>query len=618
VGASSATLPKLASCNSGERVYGIMPRLIEDFALIGDLHTAALVSRQGTIEWLCVPRFDSDSVFASIVGDSGNGCWKLEPTAKVLSTQRSYRGDTLVLETILHCEGGSVKVVDFMPRRIENPTIVRIVEGIDGSVEMESLVACRFAFGSLPPWTRQLGDAITMMIGPDALALRGSVDLEIVVPDVRARFIVGAGQKAALVLQWFPSHLPPPEAVDPFDLERNTQTAWNDWTRDATSAGRYRDEIVRSLIVLKALMYEPTGGSVAAPTTSLPESVGGDLNWDYRFAWVRDSAFSLEALVHCGFRDEALAWRDWLLRMLGGEPGRLQIMYSVGGDRYLPEYEASWLRGFENSRPVRIGNAAHVQFQLGIYGHLMQAIFTAHERAGIGIDTEAWAMLSRLVEHVCSVWTLPDSGIWEYRERPEYYTSSRLMAWVALDRAVRAIEQGYDGPLERWKKVRDEIHAQVCDRGYSPQRKAFVQSYGSQSLDASVLLIPVVGFLPATDPRVAETIATLERELMIEGFIMRDSRHVERDPSGNLTPTEGAFLACNMWLVQCYTLAGRLDDARRLIERVVAISNDVGLLAEEYDVRLRAMVGNFPQAFSHATFINAAVMLQRAEARERG
>lgn len=610
-------MPKLASFDSGVSGYGIMPRLIEDFALIGDLHTAALVSRQGTIEWLCVPRFDSDSVFASLLGDEENGCWKLSPATKVLSTKRRYREDSLVLETTVRCEAGSVRVIDFMPRRIDNPTIVRIIEGLDGTVEMESLVACRFAFGSLPPWTRRLGDAITMTIGPDALSLRGSVEFDIVVPDAKAKFSVASGQKAALVLQWFPSHEAPPAAVDPFELESKTETAWLDWTKDAVCSGRYRAEIIRSLIVLKALMYEPTGGCVAAPTTSLPEDVGGDLNWDYRFAWVRDSAFTINALVECGFRDEALTWRDWLLRMLGGEPSRLQIMYSVGGDRYLPEYEAPWLRGFEDSKPVRIGNAAHVQFQLGIYGHLMQSIFTAHDRAGIGIDTEAWAMLSKLVEHVCKVWTLPDSGIWEYRERPEYYTSSRLTAWVTLDRAVRAVEQGYDGPLERWKSIRDEIHAQVCDRGYNRARGTFVQSYGSQSLDASVLLMPIFDFLPSTDPRIVQTIATIERELMIDGFVMRDSRHVERDPSGNLKPTEGAFLACNLWLVQCYVLAGRLNDARVLLDRVRAIANDIGLFAEEYDVRLKAMVGNFPQTFSHATFINAAMMLLDAEAKEQ-
>jgi GH15 family glucan-1,4-alpha-glucosidase len=595
-----------------------MPRLIEDFALIGDLHTAALVSRQGSIEWLCVPRFDSDSVFAALLGEKENGCWTLAPTEKVLSTTRNYREGTLVLETTVKCESGSVKIVDFMPRRIENPTIVRVIEGIDGTVEMESLVVCRFAFGSLPPWTRRLGDAITMTIGPDALALRGSVEFEIEPPDARARFSVAAGQKTTLVLQWFPSHLAPPDAVDPFELLNATETAWRDWGQLAVCDGRYHDEILRSLIVLKALMYEPTGGCVAAPTTSLPEDLGGDLNWDYRFAWVRDSAFTIDALVQCGFKEEALAWRDWLLRVLGGEPGRLQIMYSVSGDRYLPEYEAPWLHGFENSRPVRIGNAAHVQFQLGIYGHLMAAIFTAHERAGIGIDTEAWAMLSKLVEHVCKVWTLPDSGIWEYRERPEYYTSSKLMAWVTLDRAVRSVEQGYDGPIERWRQIRDEIHAQVCERGFSPTRKAFVQSYGSQSLDASVLLMPIVGFLPAGDPRVQQTVSTLERELMVDGFMLRDSRHVERDPSGNLRPTEGAFLACNLWLVQNYVLAGRLEAARDLLGRIVAIANDVGLFAEEYDVRLKAMAGNFPQTFSHATFINAAMMLIEAEAKEKG
>ena len=592
-----------------------MPRLIEDYGLIGDLHTAALVSRQGTIEWLCVPRFDSDSVFAALLGTSDNGSWSLAPVADVRASSRSYRRDSLVLETTMECDGGTVKVIDFMPRREDAPTVVRIVEGVAGSVEMRTRVACRFAFGSLPPWTRHLGDAITMTIGSDALAVRASIPLEIEPPDVRALFTVRAGEKVTFVLQWFPSHYPPPEAVDAHELLAQTESKWREWTKTCPCEGRFRESVTRSLITLKALMYEPTGGSVAAVTTSIPEDPGSDSNWDYRFSWIRDSAFTIDALVGGGYHEEALAWRDWLLRMLGGEPGRLQIMYSVGGDRRLAEYEADWLSGFENSKPVRIGNAAHTQFQLGIYGHLMQAIYTAHEKAGIQIDTEAWAMLSKLIEHVCEVWKLPDSGIWEYRQKPAYYTVSRVMAWVAMNYAVRAVEEGYDGPIERWRAVRDEIHDEVCERAFHRQRRAFVQSYGSESIDASVLLIPITGFLPADDPRVVQTIATIEEELMIDGFVMRDSRHVARDPSGNRRPTEGAFLACNMWLVQNYVFAGRLDDARNLLARVLAVANDIGLFAEEFDVRIGSMVGNFPQTFSHATFVNAALTLLDAEAK---
>lgn len=591
-----------------------MPRLIEDYALIGDLHTAGLVSRTGTIEWLCIPRFDSDSVFASLLGDARNGCWTLAPKEPIVSSERRYRPDTLVLETTLHCDAGSVRMIDFMPRRTAGPTIVRIVEGTRGTLEMTSLLAARFSFGSLPPWTRRHDDCITMVVGPEGLALRASIQLDIEAPDVAAHFTIAEGKSVAFVLQWFPSHDDPPAARDPFELLGETERNWRLWSERCSCKGTMRSDVLRSLITLKALMYEPTGGSVAAVTTSLPEDFGGTLNWDYRFAWIRDSAFTIEALVAGGFRDEARAWRDWLLRMLGGEPGRLQIMYSVGGDRRLEEYEADWLPGFEASKPVRIGNAAYTQFQLGIYGQLMQAIFVAHRNANIEVDAEAWAMLRKLVDHVCEVWQQPDAGIWEYRNEVASYTSSRVMAWVALDRAVQAVESGeYDGPLDRWREVCRTIHADVCEHGYHPGRKAFVQSYGSEMLDASTLMIPIVGFLPAEDERVRNTLAALERELVIDGLIMRDSRFVKRDASGNRRPLEGAFLACNAWLVQNYTLAGRLDDARKLLQRLHGLANDLGLFSEEYDVRVGRMAGNFPQTFSHATFVNAAVSLIAAE-----
>ena len=593
-----------------------MPRLIEDYALIGDLHTAALVSRSGSIEWLCVPRFDSDGVFASLLGDERNGCWTLRPAHDVLRTERRYRNNTLVLETTLHCREGSVRVIDFMPRRRENGAmVVRIVEGIGGSCEMETSLVARFAFGSLPPWTRPHGDCITLVIGPDGLALRASVPLEARRPDVSARFRLTEGKRETFVLEWFPSHEEPPPARDAVRLLHETEERWRSWAADCSCTGWLRDDVLSSIIVLKALTYEPTGGCVAAPTTSLPEDFGGSLNWDYRYAWIRDSAFTIEALIVAGLHEEARAWRDWLLRVLGGKPERLQIMYSVGGDRRLAEYEADWLRGFEASRPVRIGNAAYTQFQLGIYGQLMHAMYITHRDGGIELDAEAWTMLVKLIDHVCEVWQQPDSGIWEYREPAVPYTVSRAMAWAAVDRAIRFIErEGFDGPLERWRATRDAIHTEVCTNGFHRGRNAFVQSYGSEMLDASVLLIPIMEFLPADDERVRSTLAALERELIVDGLIMRDSRFVERDALGNRRPKEGAFLACNLWLVQNYVLAGRLDDARDLLARVRDLSNDLGLFSEEYDVRTKRMAGNFPQTFSHATFVNAAIQLLTAEA----
>lgn len=585
-----------------------MRRLIEDYAFISDMHTGALVAKDGNIDWLCLPRFDSDAAFCALLGAEENGRWSLAPVHDVLSSERRYRGDSLIVETTMRTQDGSVTITDFMPRRKDYPTIVRLVEGLSGTVAMQTRIACRFAYGRMPPWIRRSGDHFALSIGPDAITVRGDVPLDLDAPDLRGDFDVAAGQAVGFLFQFHAADERGPRQADPRELLRETEQFWSDWCGKCAYQGPYRDAVVRSLIALKGLIYAPSGGSVAALTTSLPEQLAGPLNWDYRYAWIRDSAFSVDALVNGGYYDEARAWRDWLLRVLAGEPGRLQIMYSVEGNRRLQEYEADWLRGYEGSTPVRVGNAAYEQFQLGIYGHLMQAIFTAHDQGGVRIDDQAWAMLRRVIEHVTEVWHEPDSGIWEYREKQAFYTTSRVMAWVAMDFAVRAVEErGYEGPADRWRRQRDEIAEEVSQRAFNYHRNAFVESYGSNDLDASVLLMPLVGFLSIDDERYKATLEAIERELCIDGFLMRDSRHANG-------PTEGAFIPCNMWLVENYAMAGRLDEARALFERVVGIANDVGLLAEEYDVRFRRQVGNFPQTFSHATLVNAATRIAKTQA----
>lgn len=595
-----------------------MRRYIEDFAMIGDLHTGALVSSGGDIDWLCLPQFDSDAAFCALLGDETNGRWSLRPAQPIVSSQRRYRGDTLVLETTLRTQEGSVRLVDFMPPRKEGPTIVRIVQGVSGDVPMETRIACRFAYGTIPPWIHHRGDHLALTVGPDAITLRGDAELQIEDQDVVGRFRIGEGQTAGFVFQWHDAHDRGPRRRDPLDLLEETERYWNEWTSSCTYEGPYREHVLRSLVALKGLIFAPSGGSVAALTTSLPEQLGGAANWDYRFSWIRDSAFTIEALVAGGYHAEARAWRDWLLRVLAGEPQRLQIMYSVVGNRRLEEYEAEWLAGYEGSKPVRIGNQAYKQFQLGIYGHLMQAIFAAHGKAGIRIDDQAWAMLRRLVEHIATVWRNPDSGIWEYRDSPRHYTISRVMAWEALQIAIHAIEEdGYEGPLERWRATRDAISTEIHERGFDLHRNAFVESYGSNHLDAALLLMPLVGFIAIDDERWKATLAAIERELCIDGFVMRDARHVQVGLGGEAHPAEGAFLACNMWLVENYAMAGRVDEAKALFERVAGIANDVGLLAEEYDVRFRRQAGNFPQTFSHATLVNAAVRIAAVEMESR-
>ncbi|MGH7683639.1 MAG: glycoside hydrolase family 15 protein, partial [Vulcanimicrobiaceae bacterium] len=479
-----------------------MRRLIEDYAFISDMHTGALVGNDGSIDWLCLPRFDSDAAFCALLGTEENGRWSLAPSGEVVLVERQYRGDSLILETTMHTKEGSVTIVDFMPRRKDGPTLVRLVRGLSGKVAMHTKIACRFSYGRIPPWIRPSGDHFALTVGPDAVTLRSSVPLEFDVPDLRADFDVAEGDEVSFLFQFHSSRDRGPRERDANELLDETEQFWNDWSGKCSYRGPYRRAVVRSLVTLKGLIYAPSGGSAAALTTSLPEQLAGPSNWDYRYAWIRDSAFTVDALVNGGYHEEARAWRDWLLRVLAGEPGRLQIMYSVEGNRRLEEHEADWLLGYEGSAPVRVGNAAYEQFQLGIYGHLMQAIFTAHDTGGVSIDDGAWAMLRRLVEHVIEVWRQPDDGIWEYREKPAFYTTSRVMAWVALDFAVRAVEeQGYDGPADRWRRERDEIAEEVSQRAFNYHRNAFVESYGSNDLDASLLLMPLVGFIKIDDKR---------------------------------------------------------------------------------------------------------------------
>lgn len=579
--------------------------LIEDLALIGDLHTAALVSRQGTIEWLCLPHFDSGACFAALLGDERNGCWTLAPKEPAVAVARRYRDQTLVLETTLQTQSGEVRVIDFMPRRIRAPVVIRIVEGLSGSVTMRTQIAHRFEYGSLPPWVQRRDEALTFTVGENATVLRSSIELQVDGPDAVAEFAIAAGESASFVLQWYPSYEDPPGALDARQTLEETEELWRAWAGRCRYRGPYRDAVVRSLITLKALTYEPSGGCVAAPTTSLPERLGGDRNWDYRYAWIRDSALTIEALVTGGYDEDARAWRDWLLRVLAGAPEQLQIMYTITGAQRIDEYFLDALPGYEGSRPVRIGNAAYRQFQLGMYGHLMDAAVMARA-AGIEIDPAAWQMLVKLLQFVNKHWRDPDYGIWELRRRPRRYTTSAVMAWVAFDRAI-AVAQASDRdcPIDQWRATRASIADEICKCGFSKRRGAFVQSYGSKKLDASLLLIPMVGFLPASDERVAGTLAAIERELLFDGLVLRSSRSIAR----NGEPNEGAFIACNLWLVQNYAMIGRMEEATALFERLLGLANDVGLLSEEYDVVRQRLVGNFPQTFSHAVLVNTAVLL---------
>jgi GH15 family glucan-1,4-alpha-glucosidase len=588
---------------------------IEDYALIGDLQTAALVGIDGSIDWLCLPRFDSSACFAALLGTPENGRWLLAPTGVERATRRRYEDRSLVLTTEWETDAGTVRVTDFMPPRTDMPDLVRIVEGIAGTVEMRTELILRFDYGRLVPWVRRVGSDLLAVVGPDEVLIRTDVELHGENLTTVGNFTVTAGQRVPFVMSWHPSHLPPHAPAIPEAALARTLATWRRWCDRLKYAGDWRTEVQHSLMVLKSLTYAPTGGIVAAPTTSLPEQMGGVRNWDYRYCWLRDAAFSLWALNIGGYTEEAAAFVRWLLRAVGGDPSKLQTVYGAAGEARLPELEIDWLPGYEGSRPVREGNAASMQFQLDVYGEILDTMHLA-ERFGMGYDTESWSLARHLVEYVVEHWQDPDEGLWEVRGPRQQFTHSKVMAWVALDRAVRAIERfGMDGPLDQWRAVRDEIHAQVCERGFDPVRNTFTQYYGSQELDASLLMIPLVHFLPATDPRMRGTIEAIKRELMVDGFLLRYPTEITND---GLPPGEGAFLACTFWLVDNLALIGEVDEATELFERLLALRNDVGLLAEEYDPRLGRLVGNFPQAFTHVGLVNSAYNLNRARrARDR-
>ena len=586
-----------------------MPR-IEDYALLGDTQTAALVSRDGSIDWLCFPRFDSAACFAALLGTPDHGRWRIAPAVPVRSITRRYRLGTLVLETEFTTDRGRVRVTDCMPPRQRTPDLVRVVEALEGEVPMRMELVLRFDYGSVVPWVYQDEQGVHAVAGPDAVLLRSTVrthgeDLRTV-----ADFTATPGHQAAFVLTWYASHESAPEAVDAIEALSSTTAWWQEWTQRGTFDGAYADAVRDSLVVLKALTYAPTGGIVAAPTTSLPECVGGIRNWDYRYCWLRDATFTLYALIISGHTQEAVGWRDWLVRAIAGDPARLQTIYGVAGERRLPESLLDWLPGFENSRPVRIGNAAVTQLQIDIYGEVMDAMHQAR-RAGIPAHVESWEVQKALLDYLERTWRQPDEGLWEVRGPRQHFTHSKVMSWVAFDRAVKAVERfGLDGPVDRWRARRDEVHADVCAQGLDRSRGCFTQAYGSPALDASLLMLPLVGFLPPDDPRMLATVRAIERDLMHDGFVMRYRTH---DVEDGLPPGEGTFLACSFWLADNYVMTGRHDEAERLFERLLAVRNDVGLLSEEYDPVAGRHLGNMPQAFSHVGLINTAFNLSRRD-----
>ncbi|MBM4441501.1 MAG: glycoside hydrolase family 15 protein [Candidatus Rokubacteria bacterium] len=583
---------------------------IEDYALIGDCETAALVSRHGSIDWLCVPRFDSPACFAALLGGPEHGRWLLAPVSEPRAIRRHYRDGTLVLETEFETDEGVVAVIDCMPVRGEVPDVFRVVEGRRGRVPMRTVLTIRFDYGSLVPWVRRTEDGITAVGGVNLVRIRTPVPLHGENLETVGEFTVSAGEHVPFTLEWQRSYRTPPIPEDPERTIAATERWWREWSSRCVYQGPYRDAVVRSLITLKALTYRPSGGVLAAATTSLPEHLGGVRNWDYRYCWLRDATFTLYALMLGGYTEEAAEWREWLLRAVAGEPAQAQILYGVAGERLLPEWELPWLPGYADSAPVRIGNAAAAQFQLDIYGEVMDALHIAR-RLGLPSDENAWHVQRHMVEYVERVWSEPDDGIWEVRGQRRHFTHSKVMAWVALDRAVKAVERfGLDGPEERWRAVRDRIHADVCANGYDPEIGAFVQFYGAgRLLDASLLMIPLVGFLPADDPRMLGTVKAIEEHLTTDGFVARYHTLPEVD---GLPPGEGAFLPCSFWLADNLALQGRYDEAEALFERLLRVCNDVGLLAEEYDPRTRRLLGNFPQAMSHMALINTAANLTKA------
>ena len=580
-----------------------MTSRIEQYALIGDTQTAALVGDDGSIDWLCVPRFDSGACFAALLGDDRNGRWLLAPASGGRATRRSYREGTLVLETEWDTPEGTIRVVDCMPVRDRSVDLVRVVEGVRGRVPMRMDFVVRFDYGSIIPWIHSEGGTIRIIAGPSALCLSTPVRVE--GADLRhtAEFTVAAGERVPFVLAGYPSYEQPPPRIDADEAITRTTRFWRSWSAQSTYDGEWADEVQRSLITLKALTYAPTGGIVAAPTTSLPEWIGGVRNWDYRYCWLRDATFTLYSLMSAGYTDEAWAFRDWLLRAVAGDPAHLQIMYGAAGERRLDEYEVDWLPGYERSAPVRVGNAAHGQYQLDVYGEVLDSLHQTRLR-GIEEDPNAWAVQQAVLEFLESGWQNPDEGIWEVRGGRRDFVHSKVMAWVAFDRAVKGVEQfGLDGPVDRWRACRDEVHREVLDQGFDATRNTFTQSYGSNALDASTLMIPLVGFLRADDPRVAGTVDAVQRELVADGFVQRyrSEEGVDGLPAG-----EGVFLPCSFWLADCLNMLGRTADARALFERLLGLANDVGLPAEEYDPVAERLLGNFPQAFTHVSLVNTA------------
>jgi GH15 family glucan-1,4-alpha-glucosidase len=584
---------------------------IEDYGLIGDLETAALVSRAGSIDWLCVPRFDSGAVFAALLGSAENGHWSIHPTSEHQAAERRYRGQTLILETVLETSRGAVRLIDFMPPREQAPEIVRIVEGVRGRVEMEMELVLRFDYGSVVPWVRTVEGTLVAVAGPDAVLLRTPVEHE--GRDLRtvASFTVQAGDRVPFVLEWFPSHEAPPEPIEAETALSETASFWEEWAGRCTYDGPWQEAVDRSLLTLKALTYAPTGGIVAAPTTSLPEWIGGVRNWDYRYCWLRDATLTLLAFLRAGYTEEAGAWRDWLLRAIAGDPEDLQIMYGVAGERRLVELEVPWLDGYEGSQPVRIGNGASGQLQLDVYGEVVDALYQARRR-GLDASDDAWALARKTFEWLESGWRKEDEGIWEVRGPRRHFTHSKVMAWVAFDRAVKSVERlGRDGPVDRWRAARKAIKDEVLREGYNAERGAFTQSFGSDRLDASCLLIPLVGFLPATDERVTGTVRAIEDELMLDGLVARYLADEENVDVDGLPPGEGAFLPCSFWLAAVRAQQGRHDEAVELYERLLGLRNDLGLISEEYDPQRARLVGNFPQAFTHIGIVETAFTLAR-------
>jgi GH15 family glucan-1,4-alpha-glucosidase len=579
---------------------------IEEYGLIGDCQTAALVGRDGSIDWLCWPFFDSDACFAALLGDRKNGRWQITPAQKVTASSRRYWDDTLILETQFETADGAVVLIDFMPPRGQASDVVRLVRGLRGTVKMRMELVIRFGFGNDIPWVRRNEDGTALLAigGPDMTVLRTPVETRGEDMTTVADFEVSEGETIHFVLTYGPSHLPPPKAIDPDVALRDTKEFWTGWCSRGTYEGEHRNLVTRSLITLKALTFDPTGGIVAAPTTSLPEKLGGARNWDYRFCWLRDATFTLLALMNSGYTEEATAWHNWLLRAVAGTPENMQIMYGIWGHRRLLEWEAEWLPGYDFSQPVRIGNAAHAQLQLDVYGELIDA-FHQSRMTELMLDSQSWSLECVVLDHLAEVWDKPDHGIWERRGDGRHYVFSKVMTWVAFDRGIKSAETfGLKAPLEKWRSLRETICRDVCEKGFDRAQNTFVESYGSQLLDASILLLPAVGFLPPGDPRIRGTIQAVEQKMMRDGFVLRhDPREVSSEEQ---QPIEGAFLACTLWLADAHVLAGNIDKAQLLFDRVVKIANDLGLLAEEYDPVAGRQLGNFPQALTHIALINTA------------